>query len=111
MAAQKKSSAKSEKIEVAEWMYEIIRNPVVTEKSSMGSAYGQVTFKVPMDADKPRIKVAVETLFKVKVKNVNTLIQKGKTKRFKGIKAFRSDMKKAIVTLEEGQTIDIGAGV
>ncbi len=108
MAAAKK---KVEKVEIAEWMYEIIRNPIVTEKSSMGSAYGQVTFKVPMSADKPRIKVAVETLFKVKVKNVNTLIQKGKTKRFKGIKAFRSDMKKAIVTLEEGQTIDVGTGL
>ena len=100
-----------EKVEVAEWMYEIIRNPVVTEKSTMRSANGQVTFKVPLDATKPNIRVAVETLFKVNVTNVNTLIQKGKTKRFKGIKAFRGDQKKAIVTLKEGQTIDIGTGL
>ncbi|MEM6811606.1 MAG: 50S ribosomal protein L23 [Pseudomonadota bacterium] len=106
MAAKKK-----EKIEVAEWMYEIIRNPVVTEKSTNGSAFGQVTFKVPVSASKPKIKQAVETLFKVEVTGVNTLIQKGKTKRFRGIKAFRSDEKKAIVTLKEGQTIDVGAGV
>lgn len=106
MAAKKK-----EKVEIAEWMYEIIRNPIVTEKSTMGSVHGQVTFKVPLSATKPRIKVAVETLFKVDVKNVNTLIQKGKTKRFKGIKAFRGDQKKAIVTLKEGQTIDIGTGL
>ena len=106
MAAKKK-----EKIEIAEWMYEIIRHPVVTEKTTMGSAHGQVTFRVPLSASKPKIKTAVETLFKVDVKNVNTLIQKGKTKRFKGIKAFRGDQKKAIVTLKEGQTIDVGTGL
>lgn len=106
MAAKKK-----EKVEIAEWMYEIIRNPVVTEKSANGSAFGQVTFKVPLSASKPRIKTAVETLFKVEVTGVNTLIQKGKTKRFKGIKAFRGDQKKAIVTLKKGQTIDVGTGV
>lgn len=106
MAAKKK-----EKLEVAEWMYEIIRHPVVTEKSANGSAFGQVTFRVPMDATKPRIKAAIETLFKVDVTAVNTSIQKGKTKRFKGVQAFRGDKKKAIVTLKEGQTIDVGAGV
>ena len=106
MAAKKKETAK-----VAEWMYDIIRTPVVTEKSTLGSQYGQVTFKVPTDAKKPDIKAAVEALFKVKVTKVNTLIQKGKTKSFKGIKAFRSDTKKAIVTLEEGQTIDVGTGL
>lgn len=108
MATAKK---KTEKVEIAEWMYEIIRNPVVTEKSTNGSAFGQVTFKVPLSATKPRIKVAIETLFKVDVTNVNTLIQKGKTKRFKGIKAFRGDQKKAIVTLKEGQTIDVAAAL
>ncbi|MEZ5902699.1 MAG: 50S ribosomal protein L23 [Alphaproteobacteria bacterium] len=108
MAATKK---KAEKVEIAEWMYEIIRNPVVTEKSTMGSTHGQVTFKVPLSATKPRIKTAVETLFKVNVTGVNTLVQKGKTKRFKGIKAFRGDQKKAIVTLKEGQTIDVGTGL
>jgi len=107
MAAAKKK----EKVEIAEWMYEIIRNPVVTEKSTMGSSYGQVTFKVPLSASKPKIRVAIETLFKVDVTKVNTLVQKGKTKRFKGIKAFRGDQKKAIVTLKEGQTIDVGAGL
>lgn len=110
MAVQKKI-VKKEKIEIAEWMYEIIRNPVVTEKSTNGSAFGQVTFKVPLSASKPKIKTAVETLFKVDVTKVNTLVQKGKTKRFKGIKAFRGDEKKAIVTLKEGQTIDTGAGL
>lgn len=106
MAAKKK-----EKVEIAEWMYDIIRTPVVTEKSTNGSAFGQVTFKVPLEASKPRIKTAIETLFKVEVTGVNTLIQKGKTKRFRGIKAFRNDEKKAIVTLKEGQTIDFGTGL
>ncbi|PCJ95888.1 MAG: 50S ribosomal protein L23 [Zetaproteobacteria bacterium] len=103
--------AKAKKIEAAEWMYEIIRSPHVTEKATLGSQYSQVTFKVPNTATKPNIKKAVEVLFGVKVKRVNTLIQKGKTKRFKGIAGKRSDFKKAVVTLEEGQTIDAGAGV
>ncbi len=107
MAAKKKQ----ETPKVAEWMYEIIRNPVVTEKSTMGSEHGQVTFKVPLKAKKPDIKAAVEALFNVKVLRVNTSIQKGKTKRFKGVQAFRSDVKKAIVSLEEGQTIDVGTGL
>ncbi len=77
----------------------------------MGSEHGQVTFRVPKTATKPILKQAVETLFDVKVKGVNTLIQKGKTKRFKGIIGRRSDFKKAIITLEEGQTIDVGTGV
>jgi large subunit ribosomal protein L23 len=106
MAAKKKTEAK-----VAEWMYSIIQSPVVTEKSTMGSQYGQVTFKVPTTAKKPEIKAAVEALFKVNVTKVNTAIAKGKTKVFKGTKAFRSDTKKAIVTLEEGQTIDVGSGL
>lgn len=106
MAAKKKEEAK-----VAEWMYGIISSPVVTEKSTMGSEHSQVTFKVPVKATKPDIKAAVEALFKVKVQRVNTLIQKGKTKTFKGTKAFRSDEKKAIVTLAEGQTIDVGTGL
>lgn len=103
--------AKAKKIEAAEWMYEIIRSPHVTEKATLGSQYSQVTFKVPNTATKPNIKKAVEVLFGVKVKSVNTLVQKGKTKRFKGIEGRRSDFKKAIITLEEGQTIDAGAGV
>jgi len=105
MAAAKK------KAEVQEWMYEIISKPHVTEKATMGSEYNQMTFVVPKTATKPKIKEAVEVLFGVKVKGVNTLIQKGKTKRFKGIAGKRSDMKKAIITLEEGQVIDTGVGI
>lgn len=106
MAAKKKATDKK----VAEWMYEIIRTPVVTEKAVNGSQNGQVTFKVSLDATKPQIKQAVEALFDVQVTGVNTLIQKGKTKRFKGVTAFRSDVKKAIVTLKDGQTIDVATG-
>ncbi len=103
--------AKAKKKEAAEWMYEIIRQPHITEKATLGSQYSQVTFIVPGSATKPKIKEAVETLFGVKVKAVNTLVQKGKTKRFKGIVARRSDFKKAIVTLEDGQTIDAASGI
>jgi len=103
--------AKAKKKEAAEWMYKIITSPHITEKATLGSENGQVTFKVPLSATKPQIKEAVEVLFDVKVKGVNTLVQKGKTKRFKGIMGRRSDFKKAVVTLEEGQTIDTGVGV
>ena len=102
---------KAKKLEKADWMYDIIRQPLITEKSTMGSQYGQVTFLVPIDATKPKIRQAVETLFGVKVTGVNTIVSKGKTKRFKGRVGFRSNEKKAIVTLEKGQTIDIGTGV
>lgn len=103
--------AKAKKADVQEWMYEIIRQPHVTEKSMMGSEHAQVTFIVPKDATKPRIKQAVEVLFDTKVKAVNTMVQKGKTKRFRGMMGKRSDMKKAIITLEDGQTIDVETGV
>ncbi len=106
MAAKKK-----DKVEIAEWMYNVIRGPHITEKATLGSEYGQVTFKVANDATKPQIKAAVETLYGVKVKAVNTLLQKGKSKRFKGVLGRRSDFKKAIVTLEEGQMIDTGTGI
>jgi large subunit ribosomal protein L23 len=92
-------------------MYEMIRRPHITEKATLGSQNSQVTFRVPHEATKPSIKQAVESLFGVKVKNVNTMIQKGKNKRFKGIAGRRSDFKKAIVTLEQGQTIDTGTGI
>ena len=105
------AKTKEKKTEIAEWMYEIVQRPHVTEKATMGSAHGQVTFQVPVTATKPQIKQAVEALFGVKVKGVNTIILKGKTKAFKGTRGFRSDMKKAIIKLEDGQTIDIGAGV
>ncbi len=106
-----KAKAKKEKLERAPWMYDIVRRPVVTEKSTLGSQHGQVTFRVPLCATKPQIKAAVETLFEVKVKRVNTIVMKGKTKTFKGRTGFRSDAKKAVVTLESGQTIDVGSGV
>ena len=106
-----KAKAKKEKAALAEWMFDIIRQPVVTEKSTLGSQHGQMTFLVPLTATKPQIRSAVETVFDVKVTGVNTMISKGKTKRFKGVKGFRSDDKKAIVTLAEGETIDLGTGV
>ncbi len=106
MAAKKK-----EKMAPAPWMYDVVRRPIVTEKSARGSENGQMTFEVAIDATKPKIKTAVETLFEVEVKAVNTLVQKGKTKRFKGIMGQRKDMKKAIVTLKDGQAIDTGTGV
>ena len=90
-----------------EELYDVIRAPIVTEKSTMVSESNQVMFKVAMTATKPDIKEAVERLFNVKVLAVNTLIRKGKIKRFRGVKGQQSDFKKAIVTLEEGQTIDI----
>ncbi len=92
-------------------MYDVILAPVVTEKSTRVSEHHQVVFKVRKEATKPEIKAAVEGLFGVKVTAVNTLIQKGKMKRFKGRVGFRSDVKKAIVTLAEGQAIDVTTGI
>src|SRR3954451_12356385 len=89
-----------------EAMYTIIRSPLITEKSTMLSEKSQVVFRVALDATKPEIKAAVEGLFGVKVLAVNTLVQKGKTKRFRGRRGVRSDVKKAFVKLAEGQTID-----
>ncbi len=94
-----------------ERMYNIILAPVITEKSTLGSEHNQVTFKVAQDASKPEVKQAIEELFGVKVKAVNTLNQKGKIKRFRGRLGKRNDMKKAIVTLEEGQTLDVTTGI
>ena len=92
-------------------MYDIILAPMVTEKSTRMSEHNQVVFKVRKDATKPEIKAAVEGLFGVKVTAVNTLVQKGKMKRFKGRVGFRSDVKKAVVTLVEGQNIDVTTGI
>ena len=94
-----------------ERLYEVIRRPVVTEKSTLGSEHNQVTFRVPLDASKPEIKAAVEGLFAVKVKAVNTMRQKGKIKRFRGRIGKRADTKKAYVTLEEGHSIDVTTGI
>ena len=94
-----------------ERMYDIIRGPVITEKSTLGSEHGQVTFKVAMDATKPEIKAAVEGLFDVKVDAVNTLRQAGKIKRFRGRLGRRVETKKAMVTLADGQSIDVTTGI
>ncbi len=91
--------------------YDVIRKPVITEKSTMASEYGAVVFEVARDSSKPQIKEAIEALFGVKVKAVNTTITKGKQKRFRGIKGRRNDVKKAYVTLEEGSTIDVTTGL
>ncbi len=95
----------------AERMYDLVRSPVITEKATMGSEHNQVTFRVPLDANKREIKLAVETLFKVKVTAVNTIRTLGKTKRFRGRPGKRSDGKKALVTLAEGSKIDVTTGI
>jgi large subunit ribosomal protein L23 len=94
-----------------EAMFEIIRSPVITEKSTLLNEKHQVVFRVAISASKPEIKAAVETLFGVTVLGVNTLVAKGKTKRFKGRPGIRSDVKKAYVQLAEGQSIDLTTGL
>ena len=94
-----------------EAMYQIVRSPVITEKSTQLNERNQVVFRVAIDASKPEIKAAVEGLFNVKVTTVNTLVAKGKTKRFKGRPGVRSDVKKAYVQLAAGQSIDLTTGL
>ena len=94
-----------------ERMYDVILAPVITEKANNITGANQVTFRVPLDATKPEIKAAVEGLFSVKVNAVNTLVHKGKAKRFKGIAGRRPDTKKAMVTLAEGHRIDVTTGI
>jgi large subunit ribosomal protein L23 len=91
--------------------YDVIVSPVITEKSTLLSEANQVVFKVAPKANKTEIKAAVEALFGVKVTGVNTLVRKGKVKRFKGTKGRQSDVKKAVVTLAEGQSIDVSTGL
>ena len=91
--------------------YDLLRRPVITEKATNASENGSVVFEVAMSATKPEIKKAVETLFKVKVKAVNTTISKGKVKRYKGKLGKRKDIKKAYVMLEDGNTIDVSTGL
>jgi|TARA_R110002126_G_scaffold122963_7_gene264819 large subunit ribosomal protein L23 len=91
--------------------YDVIVSPAITEKSTLASDHDQVVFNVARTATKPEIKAAVEALFGVKVKAVNTLIRKGKVKRFRGMVGKQSDVKKAIVTLAEGQSIDVSTGL
>lgn len=92
-------------------LYDVLRSPVITEKATMASEHNQVMFNVARTATKPQIKEAVERLFTVKVKAVNTLNRKGKVKRFKGRLGKQSDFKRAIVTLEEGHAIDVTTGL
>lgn len=95
----------------AERLYQVILAPVVTEKATRLNESSQVTFKVTLDATKPEIRQAVEKLFSVNVEAVNTLVMKGKAKRFRGRKGQRSDWKKAVVKLQAGQTIDLTTGL
>jgi large subunit ribosomal protein L23 len=92
-------------------MYDVVLAPMITEKATLASEFNQVTFRVALSATKPQIKRAIETLFKVNVTRVNTLITKGKTKRFRGRLGTRNDVKKAIVTLAAGQSIDVTTGL
>lgn len=91
--------------------YDVILSPVITEKATAASEFNKVVFNVARTATKPQIKEAVEKLFDVKVRSVNTLVRKGKVKIFRGRKGMQSDVKKAVVTLEEGQTIDVTTGL
>ena len=101
--------AKKEAVDIRH--YDVIVGPHITEKSTLLSENNAVVFKVANTATKPQIKAAIEALFDVKVKGVNTMVQKGKTKKWKGRPYTRNDIKKAVVTLAEGQTIDITTGV
>jgi large subunit ribosomal protein L23 len=103
--------ARSTPVVSPERMYQVILSPVVTEKATMLSEKNQVTFKVTLDATKPEIKAAVEGLFGVQVLAVNTIVTKGKAKRFRGRPGQRSDVKKAIVRLAAGQSIDLTTGL
>jgi large subunit ribosomal protein L23 len=103
------AKAKNQPVDVRH--YDVVLSPVITEKSTMLSEHNAVVFRVAKDASKPAIKAAVEALFNVSVTKVNTLTQKGKTKRWKGKPYIRSDVKKAVVTLAEGQSIDVTTGI
>ncbi|MHA3977909.1 50S ribosomal protein L23 [Halovulum sp. GXIMD14794] len=92
-------------------LYDVIRKPIITEKATLASENNAVVFEVAVDANKPLIKEAVEALFGVKVKAVNTTVTKGKHKRFRGRLGTRNTVKKAYVTLEEGNTIDVSTGL
>ena len=91
--------------------YDVITSPVITEKSTMVSEQNQIVFNVAKTATKPEIKAAVEALFGVKVKAVNTLVRKGKVKRFRGTAGRQSDVKKAVVTLVDGEAVDVTTGL
>ena len=103
--------AKQPKTAVDNRHYDVVRSPHITEKSTLLSEHNAVVFKVAVDASKPEIKAAVEALFGVTVTGVNTLVAKGKTKKWKGEAYRRTDVKKAIVTLAAGQSIDVTTGI
>ena len=103
--------AKKQQAAIDNRHYDVILAPHITEKSTLVSEHNAVVFQVANDATKPEIKAAVEALFSVKVTGVNTIVQKGKTKKWKGKPYTRSDMKKAIVTLAEGGQIDVTTGI
>ena len=111
MSGTQKATAKRAKKLSREAMYDILRSPLITEKATALSEHNQVVFRVAIGASKPEIKAAVEGLFGVKVLGVNTLVQKGKTRMFKGRPGVRSDVKKAFVRLEAGQSIDFTTGL
>ena len=104
-----KAKPQAPKVEIG--FYDIVLAPHITEKSTLLSEHGAVVFKVAGDATKPQIKAAIEALFGVGVTNVNTIVTKGKTKRWKGKPFTRSDFKKAIVTLKDGDSIDVTTGI
>ncbi|MEG3087247.1 50S ribosomal protein L23 [Sphingomonas sp. PB4P5] len=103
--------AKKQKGDIDLRHYDVIVAPHITEKATLLSEHNAVVFRVSNDATKPEIKAAVEALFSVKVLGVNTIVQKGKTKKWKGVPYTKSDIKKAIVTLADGQSIDVTQGV
>ena len=103
--------AKKEKAAIAVRHYDVIVAPHITEKATLLSEHNAVVFRVANDATKPEIKAAVEALFDVNVTGVNTIVQKGKTKKWKGKPYTRADVKKAIVTLKDGQSIDVTTGI
>ena len=103
--------AKKQKAEIDARHYDVIVAPHITEKSTLASEHNAVVFKVANDATKPQIKEAVEALFDVSVTGVNTIVVKGKTKRWKGKSYKRTDLKKAIVTLKDGDSIDVTSGI
>lgn len=106
------SARRSSKVRVGKGrQYELILSPVITEKSTQGSEHNQISFRVPLGASKPEIKAAVEGLFDVKVTAVNTLRQRGKVKKFRGRLGKRPDVKKAIITLAEGEIVDVTAKI
>lgn len=106
-----KAKKKETAAEARAYHYDAILSPVITEKSTAATEHGKYLFNVRLDADKGAIKSAVEALFKVKVTKVNTLVREGKTKRFRNTLGKHSDVKKAVVTLEKGQSIDLQSGV